>query len=124
MRVASAKRKIPEANARGLSTHPALVGDFPQIWRLEENEPEDLKFYTELDNALFEAGLPHLLDILSVTSVVNAVLEADQPAAQIKAYLQTCVERLETLKKPAHQGIPALAGLLVRLMGAIGNQNR
>jgi ADP-heptose:LPS heptosyltransferase len=55
---------------------------------VEDHEPDDLKYYTALDEALFKDGLPHLLDILSVTQLVNTLLEADLPEDQINAFVQ------------------------------------
>ena len=92
---------------------------FPRFGESRTTSLEDLQYYKELDNALFDAGLPHLLDILSVTSLVNAALEADQPAEQLKHYLSSCVDKLYSLKGPPYRGMPASARLLARLMGAI-----
>jgi hypothetical protein len=53
-----------------------LVANFPMVWRIEDYEYDDLKFAKDLDAGLFAAGLPHALDILGVTDLVNRLLAA------------------------------------------------
>jgi hypothetical protein len=61
-------RKDPSGQPTG------LVGNFPTIWRIEDHEPDDLRFAKELDSGLIAANLPHALDILGVTELVNWIL--------------------------------------------------
>ena len=51
-----------------------LVGNLPFIWRVEDHEPDDLRFAKQLDNGLVAANLPHALDIIGVTELVNLIL--------------------------------------------------
>jgi hypothetical protein len=99
-------KRTPQSGPAGRS-RGALVGDFPQIWKVEDHEPADLKYFTELDEALCKDRLPHILDILSVTRLVEALLEIDLPEEQIQAYLKTFPEIIDALKKPANLGILA-----------------
>jgi hypothetical protein len=80
---------------------PDLVGDLPMIWNVEDCEPPDLKFFTELDSELFKAHLPHVLDILSLTSLINSLLELQLSTDQTKAiqdFLEDCRKMLESLR--------------------------
>ena len=49
---------------------PRLFGDYCRTWDVEDQEFEDLKFFKELDAALFAEGLPHVQDILPVQDVL------------------------------------------------------
>jgi FAD binding domain len=86
-----------------------LVGNFPMIWRIEDYEPDDLRFAKELDDGLIAANLPHALDIIGVTELVNSILAStvnDKPLLTeaiglIRAALgqphQTTMANLKTL---------------------------
>jgi hypothetical protein len=52
-----------------------LIGDFCKIWDPEQYELPDLDLLKELDEALLHKGLPHLLDILKVIDVLEALPE-------------------------------------------------
>ena len=52
-----------------------LIGDFCKIWDPEDNELPDLDLLKELDEALLQKGLPHLLDILKVIDFLEALPE-------------------------------------------------
>jgi hypothetical protein len=64
-----------------------LVANFPMVWRIEDYEYDDLKFAKDLDAGLVAAGLPHALDILGVTDLVNRLLAAsvDDPSLLTQA---------------------------------------
>lgn len=47
-----------------------------QVWDIEEQEPEDLRWLKELDERLFKRGLPHAVEILSLDSVPDTLLPA------------------------------------------------
>jgi hypothetical protein len=98
-----------------LSSPSNLVGNFPQIWRVEDHEPADLKFYKELDSALVKAGLPHILDILSVTDAVNAMLETKVADKSMYTILYGIYQNM---KNPTYQSVPGLTRLFGRLIGA------
>ena len=71
-------QKLLELAKRDMRGQPlGLVANFPQIWRVEDNEPPDLRFAKQLDKALCDANLPHVLDILGVTGAVDQFLESD-----------------------------------------------
>jgi hypothetical protein len=99
---------------------PILVGDFPQIWKVEDCEPEDLKYFTELDAALVKEKLPHILDILSVTRLVNALLEAELPEAKTNDFLKACKTIFSHLQTPASQGLLLGAQSLSDMVAAYG----
>lgn len=56
------------------------TGELCPIFDLEEHEPEDLRFWKEIDERLCERGLPHLVDILDLREVPAPLLEADPGA--------------------------------------------
>jgi hypothetical protein len=95
-----------------------LVGDFPQIWNVEDHEIADLKYFTELDEALCKDNLPHILDILSVTRLVEALLEVDLPEEQIRAFLKTFENIIGALKQPVNLGIRAGGQAFSGMVGA------
>src|SRR5256885_7445705 len=101
--------KMLASEQRDPSGQPiGLVGNFPMIWRIEDYEPDDLRFAKELDSGLVAANLPHALDILGVTELVNLILASsvsDKPLlteaiALIRATLgrphQTTMANLKT----------------------------
>jgi hypothetical protein len=100
---------------------PILAGDLPRIWNVEDHEPDDLKYYTALDEALFKDGLPHVLDILSVTQLVNTLLEADLPEDQINAYVRETKKILDGVMVPLHKGMLAAGGVFSQLVDAHRN---
>jgi hypothetical protein len=101
----AAGQGVPGAFVGG--SQGGLVGDFPQIWNVEDNEPADLRYFTELDEALCKDNLPHILDILSVTRLVEALLELNLPEEQIGTFTKTLMDIIDALKKPANLGILA-----------------
>jgi hypothetical protein len=102
-------KRAPQSKAQGPvgRLQRGLVGDFPQIWNVEDHEPADLKYFTELDEALCKDNLPHILDILSITRLVEALLEVDLPEEQIRAFQKTFTDIIDALKKPVNLGILA-----------------
>src|SRR5262249_48787113 len=102
-------KQDPQSSAGGPAgrSRGVLVGDFPQIWNVEDHEPADLKYFTELDEALCKDNLPHILDILSITRLVEALLEVDLPVEQIRAFQKTFTDIIDALKKPVNLGILA-----------------
>jgi hypothetical protein len=89
------------------SQYPSLVGDFPQIWKIEAHEPDDLKFFKDLDRELFNSNLPHLFDILSITPLVGALLEADPRDELIIPFLNKMQDMLGGLKEHVNRTIVA-----------------
>jgi hypothetical protein len=99
-----------------------LVANFPQIWRIEDHEPADLKYYKELDSALFAAKLPHVLDILGATELVNSILEANAFDEHILA--QTLLQLRRVLVAPFNQGISSLTRLFGQLAVALSKLSK
>jgi len=98
--------------------YPVLVGDFPQVWKVEDYEPEDLKYFTDLDRALFKAKLPHILDILSVTQLVDALLELDLKEEQVRTFLTECKRIFDSSKAAINQGVLAGGQDFSKVVGA------
>ena len=88
-----------------------LVGEPCDIWDPEENEPRDLDYFKQLDQALYDEGLPHFLDILKVEEIVEGLPGLDELSqiiteaqalllAQVSAdpdFLEDAAEYLTTL---------------------------
>jgi len=99
-----------------------LVANFPQIWRIEDHEPADLKFYKELDSALFAAKLPHVLDIVGATELVNAILEASVLDENILIQILRRLPR--ELGDPLNQSIAGVTRLFNQLTTALGKSGK
>lgn len=110
-------KEIADAQADG-TQRPTLVADLPPIWKVEENELADLKFFTDLDDALFADGLPHVLDILSLTPLIGMLLEADLQDDKVRTLLQKLKTIMNGATSSAHQGIKAGGHLFSLLVGA------
>ena len=52
------------------------IGDYCQIWNPESYEPPDLRPLRNLDKALFDAGLPHLFDVLGLEPLLQTAKAA------------------------------------------------
>jgi hypothetical protein len=92
-----------------------LVGNFPMIWRIEDYEPDDLRFAKELDSGLVGANLPHALDIIGVTELVNLILTS---SANDKPLLTEAIGLIRAALGQPHQTTMAnLKTLADRLMG-------
>jgi hypothetical protein len=83
---------------------PVLSGDFPEVWDVEDKEPDDFKFYKDLDEALFRDGLPHVLDILSITRLIETLLESEVPQQKVREFIQNYNQLIEGLRTPLIRG--------------------
>jgi uncharacterized protein with NAD-binding domain and iron-sulfur cluster len=88
---------------------PAVSGRC-QIWNPEENEVDDLGLLKDIDAALMERGLPHMLEILDVEKLLDAGPTVPSSAALLDAFLASSGPLGEAL---------AAAGLPVRLLRAM-----
>ena len=98
---------------------PGLVGDFPQIFKIEEYEPADFKFFTEVDRELFRHKLPHVLDILSVTESVKALLELRLPDDEFRQFVQDLQKVISDLQEGVNLGVRAGGQAFTRTLGLI-----
>lgn len=48
-----------------------------EIFPIEEREPEDLSFLKEVDERLYEQGLPHVFDIIGVDELLQRTMASD-----------------------------------------------
>ena len=87
------------------------------VWKVEDCEPEDLKYLTDLDRALFADKLPHLLDILSVTKLVDTLLELDLKEEQVRQVLTTFKRIFDPLKTAINQGVLASGQAFSEMVG-------
>jgi hypothetical protein len=71
--------------------------DPPDIWNMEEKEPEDLSFFREIDAALLAEKLPHWMDICDFDKRLELVVQAAEldRAAGVK-HLETSKELLKS----------------------------
>jgi hypothetical protein len=90
-----------------------LVGNFPTIWRIEDYEPNDLRFAKDLDSGLIAANLPHALDILGVTELVNWILTS--PVNDRTLLTEAIVLIRAALGQPQQTIMANLKGLAGRL---------
>ena len=81
------------------------IGDYCQIWNPEAYEPPDLRPLRNLDRAFFDAGLPHMFDVLGLEPLLHvarashAAKGATSPeASQWLRDLSTHVGRSEPLE--------------------------
>jgi putative NAD(P)-binding protein len=111
-----ARQGVPGAFVGG--SQGVLVGDFPQIWNVEDQEPADLRYFTELDEALCKDNLPHILDILSVTRLVEALLELDLKDSQVRRLLARLGSIFDSLKPAINQGVLASGQAFGEMVGA------
>ncbi|HZR80791.1 MAG TPA: FAD-dependent oxidoreductase [Candidatus Binatia bacterium] len=72
------------ANESGRHAVNAILADMDftkeemcEVYDPEQHEPPDLRRLVQLDEKLFEYGLPHFIDILDLTSVPRALLRPD-----------------------------------------------
>ena len=92
-----------------------LVGNFPMIWRIEDYEPDDLRFAKELDSGLVAANLPHALDIVGVTELVNLILAS---SVNDKSLLTEAIGLIRAaVGQPQNATMANLQTLASRLMG-------
>jgi hypothetical protein len=91
-----------------------LVRNLPFIWRVEDHEPDDFRFAKQLDNGLVAANLPHALDIIGVTELVNLILAS---SVNDKPLLTEAIALIRTALGQPHQATLAnLKTLADRLM--------
>ena len=107
--------QILASGQKGASGAPfGLVANFPYVWRIEDYEPPDLKFYKELDAALFARGLPNVLDILGITDLMNATLESTVGDPTILRSMLGALRR--TAESPGLHSLATLRNALDKLV--------
>ena len=70
-----------------------ISGDYCKIWDPERHELEELEFLRRVDDMLFEAGKPHMFDILGVDELVDRASPASDPLEALLMAVGTTVQR-------------------------------
>jgi len=96
-------RHLIENGARNVAYH----GTFCDIWNPEDRELDDLSFFQELDERLFERGRGHVFEILAIDSLLENVLRGGprDPLDPLKL-----LERLRRLIRPSGELGPSIEG--------------
>ena len=106
-----------------------LIGDRCEIWPLYDNEIEDLEPLRKLDAALWEEGMPHVVEILGLARFIEKLPPADRrgrPIDQLSRVLGLAAEQRrkdwgfaaprvpteEQIKKAVEDGTEQLLSLL------------
>ncbi|WP_437979096.1 NAD(P)-binding protein [Sorangium sp. So ce295] len=87
-----------------------ITGDYCDIWDIEEHELEDLAFFKRVDEMLFQAGKPHIADILQFDKLADVAHPDPSPGQSLLAALGA------TLQKDWGADANDLAGSLNGLM--------
>jgi hypothetical protein len=76
-----------------------LLGDFPDVWNLEEHEFDDAEPLKRLDEQLVADGLPHFLDILGVDQWIDGLPDqilGPQQVAHLKDLVEQSIEQVKS----------------------------
>jgi hypothetical protein len=114
-----------------------IAGDYCDIWDPEEYELDDLDFFKRIDKLLFEAGKPHIADILQFDKIADLQYPDPSPIQALVAALGSTIKSdwgmtstelvtsLDGLLKSAKQVVGGIAGAasehpLLKLLGMLG----
>ena len=119
------------------SDHQPVAGDYCDIWDPEEHELEDLDFFKRIDKLLFEAGKPHIADILQFDKIADLQYPDPSPLHALVTALGSTIKSdwgmtsmklvsgLDGLLQSAKQVVGGIAGAagehpLLKLLGVLG----
>ncbi|WP_437283229.1 NAD(P)-binding protein [Sorangium sp. So ce375] len=70
-----------------------ITGDYCDIWDIEEHELEDLAFFKRVDEMLFQAGKPHIADILQFDKLADVAHPDPSPGQSLLAALGATLQK-------------------------------
>jgi uncharacterized protein with NAD-binding domain and iron-sulfur cluster len=125
------------AAKRTESDRSPVAGDYCDIWDPEEYELDDLGFFKRIDKLLFEAGKPHIADILQFDKIADLQYPDASPIQALVAALGSTVKSdwsitstelvtgLNGLLQSARRVVGGIAGPagehpLLKLLGMLG----
>jgi len=103
------------AKRNHLLHYEALAGDFPTIFPVEDNEVDDIEFFKQLDDVLFDMGKPHVFEVIGLSQLVQAIQSGDYSLLQIQAKLAPLLASLPGLQIAAPDFATRLVELIRRM---------
>lgn len=103
----------PPASAQdGRVPRATVVGDLCEIWPPEDHEAPSLRSLKDLDDTLFDRGLPHLATILDLETLPEGLAEEKDPVVALVGHLRRALERALALDPAVAQGLESILAML------------